>query len=79
MFSRMKIEWYPIDVGDSFRNLLQTYENDAEEIVFTQEYFTKSIREAIIKRNGNGLQNIIEDLKLYSKDYYRVNINSTKG
>ena len=73
-----EIEWYPIDVGDSFRNLLQTYENDAEEIVFTQEYFTKSIREAIIKRNGNGLQNIIEDLKLYSKDYYRVNINQLR-
>ena len=73
-----EMEWYPIDVGDSFRNLLQTYENDADEIVFTQEYFTKSIREAITKRNGNGLQNIIEDLKSYSKDYYRVNINQLK-
>lgn len=73
-----EMEWYPIDVGDSFRNLLQTYENDADEIVSTQEYFTKSIREAITKRNGNGLQNIIEDLKSYSKDYYRVNINQLK-
>ena len=70
-----EMEWYPIDVGDSFRNLLQTFENDADEIIFTQEYFTKCIREAITKRNGNGLQNIIEDLKTYSKEYYRVNID----
>lgn len=73
-----EMEWYPIDVGDSFRNLLQIYENDAEEIVFTQQYFTKSIREAIVKRNGNGLQNIIADLKSYSNDYYRVNINKLR-
>lgn len=72
------IEWYPIDVGESFQNLLQTYKDDEKEIVDTQVYFMNQIRDAILSRKGNGLRNIIADLKSYSKDYYRVNIAGLK-
>lgn len=74
-----EMEWYPIDIGESYSNLLRTYQEDAEEISVTQKYFTEKIRKAIIRRKGNGLHNIIEDLKSYSKDYYRVNLNSLKS
>ena len=69
-----ELEWYPIDIGESYRNLLNSYPEDADEISETQKYFTEKIRKAIIRRKGNGLQNIINDLKSYSKDYYRVNL-----
>lgn len=70
-----ELEWYPIDIGESYRNLLNSYPEDADEISETQKYFTEKIRKAIIRRKGNGLQNIINDLKSYSKDYYRVNLS----
>ena len=73
------IEWYPIDVGESFQNLVETYKDDAEEIIATQDFFISQIRDAIVRRKGNGLRNIIEDLKSYSKDYYRVNISVLKN
>lgn len=69
-----EMEWYPIDVGESYRNLQESYPEDSNEIVEAQEFFAKQIREAIVKRRGNGLKNIVADLKSYSKDYYRVNI-----
>ncbi len=69
-----EIEWYPIDVGESYQNLLNMYKEDSSEIIDAQSYFTKQICDAIAKRRGNGLRNIIEDLKTYSKDYYRVKI-----
>ena len=73
-----EMEWYPIDVGESYRNLLNDYPEEADEIENTQEFFTKQIRQAVLRRKGNGLHNIIEDLTSYSKDYYRVNIERLK-
>ena len=68
------IEWYPIDIGESFTTLLTDYVTDSEEIKATQLFYLNSIREAISKRRGNGLRNIINDLRVYSNNYYKVNI-----
>ena len=73
-----KIEWYPIDVGESFRSLILDYKEDAEEIINAQNYYLKKIRDAIIARKGNGLRNIINDLTIFSKDYYMFKIKKTQ-
>ena len=74
IISSKAIEWYPVDVGESFRNLVRDYSADAEEIIDAQDYYIRQIRKAIINRKGNGLSNIIHDLNTFSRDYYSVNI-----
>ena len=73
-----KIEWYPIDIGESYRSLISDYKDDADEIANAQNYFLKKIRDAITTRRGNGLKNIIHDLTVFCRDYYRFKIEKTQ-
>ena len=67
-----KIEFFPIDIGDSLERLTKKSGldgNDSLEIITTTYEMANRIRNSIQKRHGNSLKNTIMDLKAYSLEY----------
>lgn len=68
----LQIEYFPIDIGNSFNQLLfdcNLDQNEQNEVKNVVKQITQEIRNAIQQRHGNSLKSTLLDLRAFSSEY----------